>query len=677
MEIFFKMTIQRLLVYIVFFLIPFHLVGKELTPIQKNYSLPKLHPEKAHTVSSKRITSRLLNDHFKKINLNDSFSNKILENYLEILDFNKNTLTEADVKNIKFKWGNKLDEQLKVGQTQAAYDIFNKVLQLKYQRYEYAKSLLNKKMNFYENDYIILDRHKLNWSKNKQELDDLWLKKVKFDELNLKLSNEPDNNIKKTLADRYSNVLLRLRQTNNEDVFQIYMNAFARQIDPHTSYLSPRLAEQFQSEMSLSLEGIGAVLQQEGDDTIIKSLVKGGPAEKTQKIFDGDRIIGVSDNNGEIKDVIGWRLDDIVSLIKGPKGTKVTLKIYRLNNKKNYIVTVVRDEIKLEDRKAKLEIKTINNAKIGVIEVPSFYVGLTADVKELLRSSEANNLLGLVIDLRNNGGGALSEATTLSGLFIPSGPIVQIKDNFGNVKIKRDRDITMYYRGPLSVLINRYSASASEIFAAVIQDYSRGIIIGTQSYGKGTVQQHRPLNHMHDFYDDSLGYIQYTIQKFYRVNGGSTQNKGVIPDIKFPSMVDPLLVGESVEKNSLKWDSIEPAVYQKTSNFELSELPSIYSKHIKRVKNNDDYNYLILKIKDSKEYSKKNKVSLNINVRKAENKKDDADRLKRINARQKKQNLKIFESINDIPKDYQEPDILLDEAVNITYDLASLNEHND
>ena len=206
------------------------------------------------------------------------------------------------LKNIKSKWGNKLDEQLKVGQTQAAYDIFNKVLQLKYQRYEYAKSLLNKKMNFYENDYIILDRHKLNWSKNKQELDDLWLKKVKFDELNLILSNEPDDNIKKTLADRYSNVLLRLRQTNNEDVFQVYMNAFARQIDPHTSYLSPRAAEQFQSEMSLSLEGIGAVLQQEGDDTIIKSLVKGGPAEKTQKIFDGDRIIGVSDNNGEIKD---------------------------------------------------------------------------------------------------------------------------------------------------------------------------------------------------------------------------------------------------------------------------------------------------------------------------------------------------------------------------------------
>ena len=676
MEIFFKMTIQRLFVYIVFFLIPFHLVGKELTPIKKNHSLPQLYPEKVHTVSSKRITSRLLNDHFKKINLNDSFSNKILENYLEILDFNKNTLTEADVKDIKSKWGNKLDEQLKEGQTQAAYDIFNKVLQLKYQRYEYAKSLLNKKMNFYENDFIIIDRHKLNWSKNTQELDDLWLKKVKFDELNLKLSNEPDNNIKKTLADRYSNVLLRLRQTNNEDVFQVYMNAFARQIDPHTSYLSPRAAEQFQSEMSLSLEGIGAVLQQEGDDTIIKSLVKGGPAEKTKKIFDGDRIIGVSDNNGEIKDVIGWRLDDIVSLIKGPKGTKVTLKIYRSNNKKNYIVTVVRDKIKLEDRKAKLEIKTINNAKIGVIEIPSFYVGLTADVKELLRSSGANNLSGLVIDLRNNGGGALSEATTLSGLFIPSGPIVQIKDNFGNVKIKRDRDITMYYGGPLSVLINRYSASASEIFAAVIQDYSRGIIIGTQSYGKGTVQQHRPLNHMYDFYDDSLGYIQYTIQKFYRINGGSTQNKGVIPDIKFPSMVDPLLVGESVEKNSLKWDSIEPAVYQKTSNFKLSELPSIYSKHIKRVKNNDEYNYLILKIKDSKEYSKKNKVSLNINVRKAENKKDDADRLKRINARQKKQNLKIFESIDDIPKDYQEPDILLDEAVNITYDLASLNEHN-
>lgn len=640
--------------------------------LEANYNaadLPTLVSEPQHETASKRITRRFEKSHYKQFQLDDEFSAAVFDRYLETLDFNRLFLTQKEV-NALSKWRLSLDEQLRSGDTSAAYDIFNVSLRSRFERYKYALTLLDNEITFDENEEMVIDRSELPWAKDDAELNELWRQRVKNDALNLKLAGKTWPEIKETLSKRYNSALKRLTQTKSEDVFQIYLNAFAREVDPHTSYLSPRNAEQFQSEMNLSLEGIGAVLQAEDDFTVIRSLVAGGPASKSKKLSPGDRIIGVGQDKEKVVDVIGWRLDDVVQLIKGPKGSKVLLQILPDGaNAKSYTVTLVRDKIRLEDRAVKSEVIQQGKNKIGVISVPSFYVGLAEDTKKEIAKLKADKVAGIVMDLRNNGGGALSEASALTGLFIENGPVVQVRDSYGRVKVNSDSDNAVSYKGPLTVLINRYSASASEIFAAALQDYGRAVILGEQSFGKGTVQQHRSLNHIYDLFDKPLGHVQYTIQKFYRIDGGSTQHLGVVPDIAFPTAVDPSETGESVEDNALPWDSISPAAYQSSDTLKKI-VPALDQNHQQRIKNDAEFGFILSDIAEYKAEKDKNVISLSEKIRISEQQDADKKRLARLNDRQKMLGKKPFKSLDDVPNDYEEPDAYLDEAAAITLDLA-------
>ncbi|MDC5842476.1 carboxy terminal-processing peptidase [Vibrio europaeus] len=630
--------------------------------------LPVLSPEAQHATASKRVEEKLTSSHYKHIKLNDDLSRKIFWRYIESLDYNKNVFTQADIDTIS-KWQDSIDDQLKSGDTQIAFELYNLSMKRRYERFVHALKLLDTEMKFDVDESIELDRSEATWPKDTAELDELWRKRVKYDALNLKLTGKEWDEVKEVLGKRYNNALKRLSQTHSEDVFQFYMNAFAREVDPHTSYLSPRNAEQFQTEMNLSLEGIGAVLQMTDDYTVIRSLVAGGPASKSKQLGEGDRIIGVGQDGEEIVDVIGWRLDDVVQLIKGPKGTKVNLEILpEGKDKKAFTVTLERDKIRLEDRAVKSEVFEKGGKKIGVLEVPSFYVGLAKDTDKLISELKEQNVDGIIVDLRNNGGGALTEASALTGLFIKSGPVVQVRDSYGRVNVKGDFDDQISYDGPMSVLINRNSASASEIFAAALQDYGRAVILGENSFGKGTVQQHRTLGKIYDLFDKELGYVQYTIQKFYRIDGGSTQNKGVSPDIAYPTAVEPSETGESVEDNALPWDSIDKAKYEVLQrNDEV--VNQLATKHEVRIANDLEFGFIAEDIAKYKAEKDDNTLSLNKKTRQAESDKADERRLARINERQKAEGEESFKSLDDVPKDYEVPDAYLDESVAIMVDM--------
>ncbi|MEG1655147.1 MAG: carboxy terminal-processing peptidase, partial [Hafnia sp.] len=510
--------------------------------------LPQLRQEPQHATVSERVTSRFTRSHYRQFDLNDDFSKKIFARYLNMLDYNHNVLLASDVAQFKDR-ETTLDDELKSGQLDTAYALFNLAQKRRFERYEYALSLLKSPMTFDGNDTIDVDRSKSPWPTSTEELNKLWTAKVKYDELNLKLAGKDWPEIQKILTKRYQFAIKRLTQSKSEDVFQLFMNAFAHEIDPHTNYLSPRNTEQFNTEMSLSLEGIGAVLQQTEDDyTQINSMVAGGPAAKSKALKVGDRIVGVGQPGKPMVDVIGWRLDDVVELIKGPKGSKVRLEILPAGKgTKTRTITLTRERIRLEDRAVKMSVKTVDGKKVGVLDIPGFYVGLTDDVKVQLQKLEKQNVSSVIIDLRSNGGGALTEAVSLSGLFIPSGPVVQVRDNNGKIREDADSDGVVYYKGPLVVLVDRFSASASEIFAAAMQDYDRALIVGEPTFGKGTVQQYRSVNRIYDQMLrpewPELGSVQYTIQKFYRINGGSTQRKGVTPDIIMPTGLESIDTG--------------------------------------------------------------------------------------------------------------------------------------
>ncbi len=632
--------------------------------------LPLLAPEVQHTTASKRATSRLTRSHYKHFNLNDAFSQAMFVRYVEMLDYNKNIFSQSDIDSFS-EWSVQLDDQLKSGSNLIAFKLYNLANEKRFERFSYALTLLDQEINFDVEESMKVDRSEAEWPKGIDEINELWRKRVKYDALNLKLTGKEWPEIKEILQKRYDNAMKRISQTKSEDVFQLYLNAFTREVDPHTSYLSPRSAEQFQSEMNLSLEGIGAVLQMTEDYTVIRSLVVGGPASKSKQLSEGDRIIGVAQDKDKMVDVIGWRLDDVVQLIKGPKGTKVRLHILpESKGAKSYDVTIVRDKIRLEDRAVKSEVYEKDGKKIGVVEVPSFYVGLSKDTDKLISDLKEKKVDGIVVDLRNNGGGALTEATALSGLFIKSGPIVQVRDSYGRIEQNNDTGGEISYEGPVTVLVNRYSASASEIFAAALQDYGRAVILGENSFGKGTVQQHRTLNEIYDLFEKKLGYVQYTIQKFYRINGGSTQNKGVVPDIQFPTAVDPEETGESVEDNALPWDQIKKAKYLKLDD--KSELiVQLTEAHDKRIAQDLEFSFVREDIAEYKLEKKNNVVSLNESVRNSEQDKLENKRLSRINRRQKDKGEPLFKSLEDVPKDYEAPDAYLNEAVAITIDIVN------
>lgn len=639
-----------------------------------------LAPETQHAISSKRITARFTRDHYKKFDIDDQLSSQIFDRYIKSLDYSRNVFLKSDVDSFE-QYRDDFDTVVSRGKLQVAYDIYNINMQRRLERYQYAISLLEKPFDFDKDEVYAYDREEAPWPTSVAELNELWRLKVKYDALNLTLAGKEWPKVKEVLTKRYNYAIKRLKQNESEDVFQIVMNSFARVVEPHTSYLSPRNAERFQMEMNLELEGIGAVLRAEDDYTVIQSVVNGGPADKSNDLKPKDRIVGVSQDDGDFEDVIGWRLDDVVDLIKGPKGSKVRLQVLPADADDDAsikIVSIVRDKIKLEDRAAKSEVYyenegTADSRKLGVIEIPGFYNNLSRDVKKEIDKLKEEHVDGIIVDLRGNGGGSLNEAILLTGLFIDKGPVVQVRDTAQRVRQQADRDGIVYYDGPLTVMVDRYSASASEIFSAAIQDYGRGVIIGEHTFGKGTVQQHRPLKRVYDLYENDLGSIQYTIAKFYRINGGSTQHKGVLPDIEFPSAIDPEEWGESKEENALPWDQVRKANYRELGDLskDIEYLTGLYQE---RIKNNTEFGYLLEDIAEYQAEKDDKTISLNLAERKKKQESRKAKRLARANQRLVAMGKEKVESLEDLPEELDELDPFLDEGARITFDLVSLGK---
>jgi carboxyl-terminal processing protease len=649
--------------------------------LDKVDSLPILAPESQHAASSKRVTAQFTRAHYSKVDMDDALSEKIFDRYIKQLDYARNVFLATDIEDFQ-KHRLEFDQIISRGKLDIAYDIFNLNLQRRAERYDYALSLLEKEaFDFTINEVYNFDREEADWPKDSAELNELWRLKVKYDALNLTLAGKEWPKVQEVLGKRYRYAIKRLKQSESEDVFQVVMNSFARVVEPHTSYLSPRNAEKFQMDMNLSLEGIGAVLRAEEDYTVINSVVPGGPADKSKEVKPKDRIVGVAQDDDKFEDVIGWRLDDVVDLIKGPKGTKVRLQILPAEAEDDAVikvVTIVRDKIVLEDRAAKSEVYfetkgDEKSKKLGIITIPSFYNNLSRDVNKELDKLKAEQVAGIIIDLRGNGGGSLREATLLTGLFIDKGPVVQIRDGANRVQVNSDDDGVSSYNGSLTVMVDRYSASASEIFAAAIQDYGRGVIVGEHTFGKGTVQQHRGLGRVYDLYDNPLGSIQFTIAKFYRINGGSTQHRGVLPDISFPTAVDPEDWGESREKNALPWDQIPKAKYQALGNLS-ADLTYITSLHSERVKGNREFNYLLDDIAVYQKEKDDKTISLKLDERKTKREERKAKQLIRVNERLVVMGKEKVKSLEDLPDELEELDPFLDETAKITFDLISLGK---
>ncbi len=655
------------------------------TPLyaKESSELPQLVPEVQHAKAAKRLVSTYARNHYVKFSLDDDLSQKVFERYLRNLDYNKSFFMASDIESFA-NMSKLFDEALMTSNVQIAYDIYAVNLQRRHERLDYALSLLNNEFDFTKaGDKFFYDREDAQWAANAAELNEIWRQRVKYDLSNLILADKSIDEAKALLKKRYERSQKRLTQTKSEDVFQAFMNAFSRSIEAHTSYLSPRNADRFQMQMNLSFEGIGASLQVEDDYTVIRAIIPGGPADASGELKPEDKIVGVAQDKDEMVDVVGWRLDDVVELIKGPKGTTVRLEIIKgsADSKSREVVSLVRDKVKLEDRQAQSKVVVPNEGvalglPIGVIEIPSFYNGLTQHVHKLITELQEQEVAGIIVDLRGNGGGSLNESRTLTGLFIDSGPVVQVRSANGQIDVERDVDGITLYDGPLTVLVDRFSASASEIFAAAIQDYQRGIVLGEQTFGKGTVQRHKGLGRFYDVQDNQLGSIQYTTSKFYRISGGSTQHRGVIPDILFPSAIDPAEWGESREENALPYDEINRANYVALGN-RGNVIDLLAAKHNKRIMQDPEFAYIL---DDISEYQRKQDdkfISLVLSERKAEDEANKAKRLERANARLQrlgKNPVKALSELDDLPDDLLDIDPFLDEAANITNDYIRLDK---
>ncbi|MCT6699418.1 carboxy terminal-processing peptidase [Rheinheimera sp. 4Y26] len=636
--------------------------------------MPKLAQLDQHFTASKRVAAIFTRGHYLQVQIDDELSAKVFERYLDSLDYFHNVMLKSDIDGFaQYKF--QFDDAIQKGQFDFAYQMFNLSLQRRAERFDYAISLLDKPFDFTTADQYEYEREGAPWPADMAQLNELWRQRVKFDALNLKLAGKNETEIKDILLKRYKSAKKRLAQTESEDVFQLVLNSYARSIEAHTSYLSPRNADRFQQEMNLSLEGIGAVLQLDDDYTTIASLVPGGPADLTKKLKPKDRIVGVAQGNEDFVDVVGWRLDDVVDLIKGPKGSKVRLQVMAASDTAGATpqqIEIIRDKIRLEDRAAKGEVfKSMlhqNGKNIGVINIPSFYNNLTEDVRKELAALKEQKVEGIIVDLRGNGGGSLPEAITLTGLFIDKGPVVQIREGNGRITQNDDTDASVFYEGPLTVMVDRYSASASEIFAAALQDYGRAVIVGEHTFGKGTVQQHRGLGRIYDTFDGELGSVQYTIAKFYRINGGSTQHKGVVPDITFPSPIDPAEWGESKEKNALPWDSIAPAGYSSATDIKVA-LPILMEKHQQRIAKEPEFKFLLADIAEYQKEKDVKTVSLNEKERIAKKDELAARELARTNERLARLKLPPVKKAEDAPEVLEKLDPFLEETALITADL--------
>ena len=650
--------------------------------------------------------------HYAKLRYDDALSSQHLDSYIDSLDRGKMFFLASDLAEFE-KYRTVMDDQLNEGTLDAGFVIFNRFHQRLEQRMETILSTLPEAVagfDFTIDESYLLDLDDRAWATTEAELDDRWRKQLKNQVLSLKLADKPEDEIVPTLEKRYRNQLKRVQQYNNQDVFQIYANALTELYDPHTNYLSPRRSENFNINMSLSLEGIGAVLQMEDEYTKVTRLVAKGPADKQGELHPSDRIVAVGQGEkGELEDVIGWRLDEVVELIRGPKDSTVRLEVIPAKAKttdQRKVITIVRNEVKLEEQSAQKRILEIPDGdqviKVGVIDIPAFYIDFdamrrgdkeykstTRDVKKLLQELQDEGVDGIVVDLRNNGGGSLQEANELTGLFIEYGPTVQIRHSSRRVWRDGKRLKSDYYEGPLVVLVNRLSASASEIFAGAIQDYERGIIVGDRSFGKGTVQTLLPLTE---------GQLKITESKFYRISGESTQHRGVVPDVEFPTVYDTEEIGESALDHALNWDQINPVRHHRYNDLS-TVLPRVTTQFHDRSEHNPDFVFLEDQIGLAQQTREITELPLNEKTRIALRESQEEKALNIENKRRKAKGEELLTSLdeeeldengllvenevhgssvdaedNEEETEEEEPDVLLTEAGNVLVDVLLLKQ---
>jgi len=641
-------------------------------------------------LTSIEILNALKSNHYTYIDINDSFSNKLLEAYIKQLDTSKSYFLKTDITEFQ-QFRDQLDDALNRADLRPAFMMFSRYQQRVEARLNWL--LANLDAGVVSFDFSVDENFKpfskdAEWASSPAELDELWRKRLKNNVLDLRLTGKADEDIIKLLKKRFDHQLKRLQRTNSNDAFDIYMNTVTLSYDPHTQYLAPHQSENFNITMSRSLEGIGAVLQYDQEYTKVVRLVAGGPADEAGELHPADRIVGVAQGDEEIVNVIGWRLDEVVNLIRGPKDSVVRLQVIPSTAAANQVpteISIVRNRVQLEDQKAKKQIIEIQererSRKIGIINIPDFYmdfdayqrqdpnyVSTTRDVRRLLEELKQEQVEGVIIDLRNNGGGSLPEVNTLVGLFIDKGATVQIKDRNGRVNVLSDYDSGVVYDGPLAVMVNRLSASASEIFAGAIQDYQRGVVLGSQTFGKGTVQTLVPLRQ---------GQLKITRSKFYRISGATTQHQGVLPDIYFPGMIDANEIGEDALDNALPWDTIRPVLHRKSGQLTpfISQLEEL---HDKRVKSNADYQFRLDQIEKIEQNRQQMQVSLNETERKQQQDDFDDWQLAVENTRREAKGLGKIENLSELEekddKDNAANDPYLMEGAHILTDLIELSD---
>ncbi len=655
---------------------------------------PILESTPRHRQVARMVTRFVERMHYSRVRVDDGLSELILENYLNALDPGKQYFLESDI--VYFaRYRSTLDDVVRTGELDPVFDIFRLYRLRAQQNLGVALLELDAEPDFTSDEVFHFDREDMPWIATRAAMQDNWRRRVKNDALGLLLADKAWEESRDLLEKRYTRVLKRINEVDSDDVFETFMNAFARTLDPHSSYLSPRQSEEYRIQMSLSYQGIGASLQLTDELVTVLNVIPGGPASIDGRLQPNDRITGVAQgDDGEIVDVVGWQLDDVVQLIRGPSGSEVRLQILpgdALPGDEQFMLDLVRDKIKLEEQAAKAEYLDLESAdgqalRVGHIDVPSFYqdfesksrgdddfVSTTRDVERLLKELTAEGIDGLILDLRGNGGGHLSEATALTGLFIDDGPVVQLKDTNGRIEVLDDPSRGAIYDGPLVVLVDRYSASASEIFAAAIQDYNRGVVIGQQTFGKGTVQNLYVLDqYTRRAPDEGLGQLTLTIGKYYRVTGGSTQNRGVLPDVDLPSAVDPLAVGESSRERALPWDQIAATRFDARSPLN-SRLVELNLAQQERNGRDPEIQHLLSGITAVQEARARNWVSLNLEARQREREELRAERLARENAKRTALGLEAVASLDDA-EEAEQPDVLRKQAASVLADLLGAGQ---
>ena len=668
------------------------LVGSARAPASTS-SLPPgaIAPTEAQRATARKIGRILEEAHYSRAPIDDKMSEVVYQRYLDFLDGQRSYFLASDISEFA-AYRMKFDDMIRTGDIEPAYLVFNRFQQRNRERMDAALAMLKAEPDWTVNETFEFDRSKAPWPATPADMQDLWRKRVKNDAVALMLTGKPWPEVAELLRKRYERVLKRVDQITPEDVFENLMNAYARSFDPHSSYFSPRNSEEYRIQMSLNYEGIGASLQLVDEYVTIMNVIEGGPAAVAGTLSQNDRVVGVGQGHeGTFTDVIGWRLDDVVQLIRGKAGTSVRLQILppgAAPGSKEKVLEFTRNKVTLENQAAHKEIKSINRAgktlKVGIITVPGFYQDIAAqnagdqnyrsttrDVLKLIRELQTENIDGLVLDLRGDGGGYLPEATALTGLFINHGPVVQLRDTTGRLEVLDDPEPAPAYTGPLAVLVDRFSASASEIFAGAIQDYHRGVIIGQRTFGKGTVQNLVPLDRWSQ--KPTSGQLTVTIGKFYRVTGESTQHRGVEPDVQLPSPIDMKEVGESALDSALPWDRIAGVPF--TASTEATAVPPVAvlaSEEDTRAQHDADYRWLVSDIAAIDTVREEKSVSLNLKVRREERTKQDKERLDRDNARRAAKNLPPYKSVEELDKVKDDsPDIVLTQSAEIMADIVT------